>query len=261
MNGMPQVILQSHVAGEGHSFRFSGLIEEVSTQNLGEVIPALQKVESWVARGYHAAGFLSYEAATAFDSALITRPPGDFPLLWFGIFAKRRTVAVAYPDRQNTTNGSGFVISDWKSSVDRTHYDTAIDRIKGYIAAGDTYQVNFTLRQRFSFSGSMQSCYRELCRPSASYCAFLDLGKHSILSTSAGAFLPVEGRPAHHRPMKGTAKRGRSVDEDAEIVAAFKENAKERAENLMIVDLFAMTWAGSREPARCRLLRFSMWKS
>jgi len=238
MKGTPQVILQSHAAGESHSFRFSGLFEEISTNTLAEVIPALRKVESCVAQGYHAAGFLSYEAAAAFDSAFITSPPGDFPMLWFGIFAERRAVAVGSSDKENTTNSSGFVISDWKSTVNRTKYDAAIDRIKGYIAAGDTYQVNFTLRQRFSFFGSVQSCYRELCRSQrASYCAFLDLDRYSILSTSPELFFRLKDGQLTTRPMKGTAKRGRWTDEDAEIVAAFKENAKERAENLMIVDL------------------------
>jgi para-aminobenzoate synthetase / 4-amino-4-deoxychorismate lyase len=238
MNGIPRVILQSYAAGESHAFRFSGLIEQITAETMTEVIPALRKVEDCVARGYHAAGFLSYEAAAAFDSTLITRPPGEFPLLWFGIFAERRAAAATSPVKDDTASGPEYVISNWSTSVNRAGYDAVIDRIKEYIAAGDTYQVNYTLRQRFNFTGNVQACYLELCRSQrASYCAFLDLDRYGILSTSPELFFRLKDGLLTTRPMKGTAKRGRWTEEDAELMAAFKQNVKERAENLMIVDL------------------------
>jgi para-aminobenzoate synthetase/4-amino-4-deoxychorismate lyase len=238
MNEKTVVFLDSYAVGDNCSYRFSGLLEKISAKTVAEVIPALQKLESCVEQGRHAAGFISYEAAAAFDSDLVTRPHGEFPLLWFGLFADRRTVTAVPVKEKSATEDSNHTLSCWESSLSCGDYDTAIERIKGYIAAGDTYQVNFTMRQRFGFSGSEKSFYRELCRSQrAPYCAFLDLGRYSVLSTSPELFFKLKGGRLTTRPMKGTAKRGRWGDEDAKIVAEFKENAKERAENLMIVDL------------------------
>jgi para-aminobenzoate synthetase/4-amino-4-deoxychorismate lyase len=236
MNGVPRVILESHECGKGRSFRFSGIVEEITAVTPADVIPALRRVQSCVAKGFHAAGFLSYEAASAFDAALTTKAPGDFPLLWFGIFAER--YATAGSDLTGPQECSEYSIADWASSVSPAAYAAAIGRIREYIAGGDTYQVNYTLRQRFGFTGSGPAFYRDLCRSQrAPHCAFLDAGRYSILSASPELFFRLKDGRLTTRPMKGTAKRGRWMDEDMEIMAGLKESAKERAENLMIVDL------------------------
>jgi para-aminobenzoate synthetase/4-amino-4-deoxychorismate lyase len=236
MNGTPRVILESYAGGKGRSFRFSGMVEEITAATPDDVIPAMRRVESWVAKGFHAAGFLSYEAASAFDAALAGKTPGDFPLFWFGVFADR--FATAGSDLTGPRECSEYSIADPASSISPAAYAAAIGRIREYIAGGDTYQVNYTLRQRFSFTGSEPAFYRDLCRSQrAQHCAFLDTGRYAVLSASPELFFRLKDGRLTTRPMKGTAKRGRWTDEDAGIMTELKESAKERAENLMIVDL------------------------
>ena len=236
MSGGPEVILESFAAGNNRSWRFAGLVEEISALTADEVIPALQRVESSVGNGHHAAGFVSYEAAMGLENNLTTRPQGNFPLLWFGIFRER--LAVPGSLSSGLEVDPGYAIQDSELSVSPDDYCAAVDRVREYIASGDTYQVNFTLRRRFGFSGNEKSFYRDLCRSQrAPYCAFLDLDSHCILSASPELFFSTRDGMLTTRPMKGTAKRGRWAGEDSEIIQKFKQNEKERAENLMIVDL------------------------
>jgi para-aminobenzoate synthetase/4-amino-4-deoxychorismate lyase len=232
----PEVILESFAAGSCRSLAFSGLVGEITALTSAEVIPALRRVESCVGNGYHAAGFVSYEAATGLKNDLTARPQGELPLLWFALFRER----LAVPDTLSTEpeDAPGYAIGNRELSMSPDDYCAAVDRVREYIAAGDTYQVNFTLRQRFGFSGCEKTFYRDLCRSQrAPYCAFLDLGSHCILSASPELFFGLKDGKLTTRPMKGTAKRGRWAGEDAEIIKKFRTNEKERAENLMIVDL------------------------
>ena len=236
MSGAPVVLLDSFASGDNRSWRFSGLVESITTATPADVIPALDRLESRVAEGFHAAGFISYEAATGLNRTLVTRPPGDFPLLWFGIFKER--LAASEPSTAIAADKGEYMISDPEFSLSRNAYGAAVDRIKEYIAAGDTYQVNFTMRQRFRFRGGEKSFYLDLCRSQrAPYCAFIDLGRYCVLSASPELFFRLMGDTLTTRPMKETAKRGRWPEEDREIVRNFRTDAKEQAENLMIVDL------------------------
>jgi para-aminobenzoate synthetase/4-amino-4-deoxychorismate lyase len=232
----PEIILQSFEAGGCVFRRFSGLVEVVVASEISGVIPALEKVESMVANGYHAAGFVSYEAAPGLQGSLSTRPRGDFPLVWFGIY--RECLKESGVSEFNAQENPDYEISETGYSLSQDSYHLAIGRIREYIAAGDTYQVNFTMRRRFAFSGDEKSLYRDLCRSQrAQYCAFLDIGRFSILSASPELFFSVRDGILTTCPMKGTANRGRWTEEDEQILCKFRSDEKERAENLMIVDL------------------------
>lgn len=236
MSETPEVILDSFASRDNRSWRFSGPVETVSAATPADVIPALEKVESRIAEGFHAAGFVSYEAASGLKTTFATRPRGDFPLLWFGIFRERHASA------ETSMPGAGvseeYIISDPQFSLSENDYCLAVDRIREYIAAGDTYQVNFTMKQRFRFRGDEMSFYRDLCRSQrAPYCAFINLGRYRILSASPELFFRLREDTLTTRPMKGTARRGRWPGEDSEIVGKFRTDPKEQAENLMIVDL------------------------
>lgn len=231
----PLVILDSF-NGDGRSWRFSGVVREVFASTLKDVVPALEKVEWFVANGYHAAGFISYEAAAGLDRRLVTAMHGEFPLLKFFIFRNR--LAVPNPAAVDKTYDHSYTISGLSFSSSCPDYCTGVERIREYIAAGDTYQVNFTFRRRFNFSGSTLALYRDLCRSQrAPYCGYLDFDRYCILSVSPELFFRLKDDTLTTRPMKGTAKRGRWPAEDAENVRKFQGDEKERAENLMIVDL------------------------
>jgi para-aminobenzoate synthetase/4-amino-4-deoxychorismate lyase len=127
----------------------------IAAHRIAEVIPALKVVEEMVSkRGLYAAGFIAYEAAPAFDSALAVEEDGLFPLVWFGLY--RRPEQLSLP---TTTASHQDLTRPWTSSLTRDAYEHAIKRIKRYIEAGDTYQVNFTLRLRSPFQGDPWSYF------------------------------------------------------------------------------------------------------
>ena len=214
-----------------HGCSFSGKIGEVRATRPEEVVPALALVQERVQSGLHAAGFLSYEAAGALNGDLTTCVAGAFPLLCFGLFEKRSSAP--FPPASEP-----FVTSDWEATLDEERFAGAVGSIRELIAAGDCYQVNFTMRQRFSFSGCPRSFFNELrrCQPTP-YSCYLETGHYRILSASPELFFSFSDGILTTRPMKGTAPRGRWFEEDEALKRRLKESPKELAENLMIVDL------------------------
>jgi para-aminobenzoate synthetase/4-amino-4-deoxychorismate lyase len=228
----PFVLFEDYTA-HGRSFIFDGSAEEISARENHEVIPTMRRVEAAVRRGYHAAGFISYEAAPGFDADLRVKSSSDFPLLWFGIFKERREINAGYFFREGD-----FELSEWQPSIDEAQYQNAVEEIRERIAAGDTYQVNFTFRLQGKFQGDAFSLYHQLCRSQrAGYCAYISFGKYRIISTSPELFFHWKDGRLTTRPMKGTHRRGRITTEDAQFAEQLQISMKERAENVMIVDL------------------------
>lgn len=217
--------------GRRRPLTFTDPVELIVARTLDEVRPALCAVQRAVDAGYYAAGYLAYEAAPAFDPALRVQPAGDLPLLWFGIFHEPSAPTPAPDDAM-------FQLSAWQPNVSRAAYHRNIATIREAIAQGETYQTNYTLRLRAAFSGDDLAFYRRLrAAQRADYCAYLNLGRFRVLSASPELFFHWHESQIVARPMKGTAKRGRWLAEDqaqAEWLAASQKN---RAENLMIVDL------------------------
>jgi para-aminobenzoate synthetase/4-amino-4-deoxychorismate lyase len=224
--------------------RFDQAVEIVEAHRIDDVIPALARIEALVNdRRLHAAGFISYEAAPAFDRALSVRGGASIPLLWFGLFPAPTAVDSLEPvifrlgDRVGSTDGLIQQLH-WTSSVTRAAYDAGIDRIKSHIAEGDTYQVNYTFRLRSPFNGDSWALLQELVHSQdAGYAAFIDTGAHAICSVSPELFFRLDGTTLICNPMKGTAPRGRFPAEDRARAEWLRESEKNRAENVMIVDM------------------------
>ncbi len=233
----PLIILESFDRRRDYSsYRFTGLVETISANSPEEVLPALARVEAAGAAGHHAAGFISYEAATGLNADLSTPPPGEFPLLWFGIFTKRLAVAPSSLARAEPVGP--YLTDDWRFSISHDEYLKQVARVREYIAAGDTYQVNLTMRQRCAFDGDPHAFYLDLCRAQrAPFCAFLETGRFMVLSASPELFFRLHHGRVTTRPMKGTAARGRWYEEDEDAKRRLGADPKERAENLMIVDM------------------------
>jgi para-aminobenzoate synthetase/4-amino-4-deoxychorismate lyase len=197
-----------------------------------EVIPVLQAVESWVEKkaGY-AAGFVAYEAAPAFDLALPAKPDERFPLLWFGLYGPPKEIQAPPPAQAVST-------AAWTPSVSEAEYRRCIHQIKAYIQAGHTYQVNYTLRLRAPAAFDPWALFGQLVRAQgAAYSAFIDTPDWLICSASPELFFGLNGRELTSRPMKGTRARGLWADQDRQRVADLQSSEKERAENVMIVDM------------------------
>jgi para-aminobenzoate synthetase/4-amino-4-deoxychorismate lyase len=230
----PAALFESFLPGsEGRSFRFERRLRVLVATLPEEVVPLLAEVEAAVAAGQHGAGFVSYEAAPGLDSALPAHPRGALPLAWFGIFAER----VAVEPGTTTVPGTCRLLMP-EPSWNEADYAAAFATVKQYIAAGDSYQVNLTFRERFRFAGEPFVLYRRLCAAQpAAFCAWLRLGDVAIASASPELFFARRGNAITMRPMKGTSPRGIDAAADLRRQQQLAASPKERAENLMIVDL------------------------
>ncbi|HEU4480038.1 MAG TPA: aminodeoxychorismate synthase component I [Pyrinomonadaceae bacterium] len=213
------------------AIRFQAPLKILIANRNEEVLPLLAEAEATSRAGYWVALMISYEAAPAFDPAMKTRPPGGLPLVWAAVFSSSTESA-------NQSEETGFEIGAWEPLVSHDEFGKAILRIREFIAAGDTYQVNYTFPLVATFKGDPLSWFRRLCSAQgAAYCAYFDLGRYQILSISPELFFEQEGRAIRTRPMKGTIRRGRWPDEDMRMAEQLAGSAKDRAENVMIVDL------------------------
>jgi len=215
-------------------FRFSAPCEVIAAFHIDEVVPKLKQIETAVnEQGFYAVGFISYEASPAFDAALRTHPPDDFPLLWFGLYPE--------PEKINLPSLPEKIVQlpeNWTPSVSKTAYNQAIDRIKTHIARGDTYQVNYTFRLNAPFSGDTWQLFLELMAvQQTKYAAYIDTGRFVICSASPELFFHLKGHELTLRPMKGTASRAMTLSEDKKQACFLHYSEKNRAENVMIVDM------------------------
>ncbi len=209
---------------------FQNPVRIISAHKVEDVLPSFQLVQEAVDSGYYAAGFLTYESAPAFDSAFMVKNGSSMPLLWFGIYSK--------PVDEHLSSVGDFTLTEWKPSTTRDTYERAINYIKQCIESGDTYQTNYTIRLHSHFNGDDIAFYNRLRNAqSSNFCAYIHTGEHSILSASPELFFHLENGKITTRPMKGTIKRGASFSEDAENAKWLFHSEKNRAENVMIVDL------------------------
>jgi para-aminobenzoate synthetase component 1 len=230
-NGGLRVILLEH--GPGGPALFDGAEGLVQAHDLSEVVPALMRLDAARAAGKWVAGYLAYEAGYAFEPRLAGLPVAmGTPLLAFGIYDGPRPFA--HPAAQSAR------LCPVAPVLARGAYDEAIGSVKAYIAAGDCYQVNLTfpLETRL-LQGTALDLYLALrARQPVGFGAYVDLGGPVLVSRSPELFLRLDasGR-IETRPMKGTAPRDPDPVEDALLAQALRASAKDRAENLMIVDL------------------------
>jgi para-aminobenzoate synthetase / 4-amino-4-deoxychorismate lyase len=208
---------------------FDSPVAVLRADALSEVTGVIEEAERAARGGSFAVGYVSYEAAPAFDAALRVRPGRRMPLAWFGIFDDYATAAPAPVTQPPELT--------W-SLPDAGRYMQAVEHIREQIAAGRTYQVNLTDSLSAAFDGDAFAFYESLRRAQGSgYHAFFELPDFTIASASPELFFDVRGRRVRTRPMKGTRPRGRYPAEDEVLARELAASDKDRAENLMIVDL------------------------
>lgn len=228
----PTAHFESFADGRGWNASFRDPSTQRAVYKLGEVIPLLREAEEAARTGSWVAVALSYDAAPAFDSALEVEQSPDFPLAWMAVFEKPS------PPAFNSPPNRPFLLSEWEPEMEKPQYRRAIHSIKDYIQAGDTYQVNFTFPLHGSAVGDSFEGFRTIAESQgAAYSAYLDIGSHKILSFSPELFVECRGNRLTTQPMKGTLARGRWLEEDCQRVEQLRASSKDRAENVMIVDL------------------------
>ena len=235
------ILLHDTLDTKGQNLLFTAPREVLQAHDAHEVRIALAALEAASARGLWAAGYLAYELGHVFEDRLGARLPerSNTPLLWLGLYDAPQRLDGAAVDQllRDASGGAGRAI-DIVPSLDLAGYSTGFDRVKALIAAGDTYQVNLTFKARFRLEGDPIALYRDLMRKQpVAYGALIHTGESWILSRSPELFVSSRGDRLSARPMKGTLKRGRTIEEDAAGRASLAADDKNRAENLMIVDL------------------------
>ena len=226
--GAVEVVLQA--GGEWR--RFADPVRVVVAEAVADVVPALREIERAVEEeGLYAAGYLAYEAGAAYGLLTHASPTDAPPLLWFGLFRHYQTTAPP-------ASGDAYHFGDWRPSLDFDAYHQAIARIKDAIAAGDTYQANYTFPLRTTFAGDPWALFADLAAAQrADYCAYVDLGRFVVCSASPELFFRLDGQTLTARPMKGTAPRGLTTADDRRQIDWLHHSEKNRAENVMIVDM------------------------
>ena len=216
-----------------------------------ELRAVLDAAQAAAQRGAWCVGYLRYEAAPAFDAALVVHP-AEGPLAWFAVHEQ------ALPWPQPTQQASPRL--QWQEAMPRQAFDAALAELQRAIAAGEYYQVNFTAQMRAVLdggdAGSAPALFQALQRAQpGGYAAFLDTGGEQLLSVSPELFFDWREGVLLARPMKGTAPRGINPADDAAQAEALRNSAKERAENVMIVDLLRNDLSRIAEPFSVRVPR------
>ncbi|NLF23994.1 MAG: aminodeoxychorismate synthase component I [Lentisphaerae bacterium] len=240
--------------GEPRWLAFADPVRVLSSHTPSGVLPLLRQVEEAVAAGLTAAGFLAYEAASAFDPAARTRPaqaaPHGLPLAWFGLYRQAKLLAALPPAASPPPD------LHWTPSESYPAFATRIERIRRAIAEGDTYQVNYTFRLRAAFAGDPWALFLALdAVQQGRYAAWLRLDHRTVCCTSPELFFRLDGDRILCRPMKGTAPRGATPAEDRALRAALRRSLKDQAENVMIVDMMRNDLGRLARPGTVRVPR------
>ena len=233
------VLLHDTLAPQGENLLFTAPRDILVAHDAAGVHAALRQLEAAREAGLHAAGFLAYELGFVFEERLahLLPPPGETPLLWLGLYDGPERLAAAQVDARLSGTHAGAA-RDIAPRMDEAAYGRAFDTVKALIAAGDTYQVNLTFKAGFRLEGDPVALYRDLvAKQPVAYGALINTGTQWILSRSPELFVSSRDGMLTARPMKGTLKRGRTLAEDEAGRAALAGDEKNRAENLMIVDL------------------------
>ena len=240
--GCPPFVLLDDARAEGAAAArlFVDPVEVLTAWSAAEVPALLAALEAAQARGLHAAGYLTYEAGKALAPAwrgAVDAETGDAPLGWFGLFHQVRRidaekVAGLLPDPASAW------IGEVAPRVARADYLAAVEAVLGLIRAGDIYQANFTFRADVPVRGNPLAIHARLRRTArAGYGGVIWTGEQAIVSHSPELFFALREGQVMARPMKGTAARLADPEADAAAARELAEDPKQRAENLMIVDL------------------------
>jgi para-aminobenzoate synthetase/4-amino-4-deoxychorismate lyase len=254
-------ILLDDARGEGASDArlYRAPVELVVARRVEEVLPALARIEALAGEGRDMAGYLAYEAGLALEprlAALAAKRSGAAgPLVWFGAFDSYETIPAAdMPGWLAANAGPSGSIGPAEPQVSSGSYAGAFAALQESIAAGDIYQANLTFPLAASWRGDPLALYAAI-RPAAGagYGGVVFDGSHWLLSFSPELFFALQNGQATVKPMKGTRPRGLTLEADAAMRADLAASAKDRAENLMIVDLMRNDLSRVAEPGSVRV--------
>jgi para-aminobenzoate synthetase/4-amino-4-deoxychorismate lyase len=236
------VLLDNSTGRGAPTLLFTEPHQIISAWHPDEVSGAIARLEAGTAAGLHAAGFFAYELGYVLEPKLSgLMPEGrNVPLLWFGLYDAPREMSEREVDHwlSTHTRSGSYQFTSVTRAWDQAEYEQKFSAVQDKIRAGDIYQLNLTFKARFRLEGSPLTFYRDMRqRQRVAYAGIVDTGEVTVLSASPELFIEKHGRVISTRPMKGTAPRAGTPEADAEARRILSTDIKQRAENLMIVDL------------------------
>jgi len=244
LHSQPFILFENtlHSNTQEAAWLFTQPLREIIAHTPAELVNALAQIDQARQQGYYLAGYISYEAGYALSEKLVgllEQREAQQPLLEFYVFdqAQRLPVSDVSAALKSLPESPPY-IQHWQTAETEEEYINNLAKIHDYICAGDTYQVNHTYRADFTLAGSINGLYHALReRQPVPFSALMHLPKRSVLSLSPELFIQKQGSILSTKPMKGTAPRGVSAEEDEKILKAMAADKKQQSENLMIVDL------------------------
>jgi para-aminobenzoate synthetase / 4-amino-4-deoxychorismate lyase len=233
------VWLDSNGAGsEAGALVFAHPLKTISAPTLAEVREVFDVADEAIASGYYVAGYVAYEAGFAFEpqsflaySDRASETNLGYPLVWFGVYKSPIKV-------QDFDWPEGGRIEGLSGRENGSDYTDGVVRIRTLIGEGDVYQVNYTTRFEGRVSGTAPELFGSLRQKQpVQFGAYLRIPGLQVLSFSPELFFAVDNATIKAKPMKGTAMRGGTASLDDELKSWLVSDVKNRAENLMIVDL------------------------
>ncbi len=230
--------------GNEKSYLFKKTSNSVICTAAKSIDDSLLEIEELSKEYDFAYGSIAYETGYYFEDKLkplITKRKQKF--ISFHFFKKNdveeiSTIDISFKNVEKLLKQNNFDISDLELNESETEYKKKIHKIKKHIAEGNTYQVNFTLKAKFKYKGKLKLLIAQLLfKQSASYTSVINEGNDFIISISPELFFKTEGNKIISKPMKGTIKRGINIDDDFAKSEQLKNSSKDKAENIMIVDL------------------------
>jgi para-aminobenzoate synthetase/4-amino-4-deoxychorismate lyase len=217
-----------------HWLHFTSPVRLYTARSATEAVSTLGDVErACRSDGVWAVGWVSYEAAPGFDPALEVREESSFPKVWFATF-QSPTLRAELP---NSASPAPLSFS-WTPSVTKKEYLHAVSAVKEAIARGDTYQANYSFRLTTPSIPDPTQLLSQMTKSQGGvYGCVINTEEFAVVSASPELFFSKNGTTLLSRPMKGTSPRGRTLEEDRALAHELQSSFKNRAENIMIVDM------------------------
>jgi len=228
------------IYSKSSSYIFMEPREIIPVYNKNDIKNALLLVDKYLEKGLMGYCLIDYEAGYLLENILEKLIPStERKLMQFFFFDEKDVKKIKSSKIEFDEHDSeSFSVSEYKLNTSRSKFFNDIKKIKQYISEGDTYQVNYTVKGKFIFSGSYASFFKNLLfNQSAEYSAFINNENNFIISLSPELFFSKTNNRITTKPMKGTLSRSRELQSDALRAFELEKSEKNRAENLMIVDL------------------------
>lgn len=227
-----------HLYDNSFSYLFIDPVETVTIKTTRSLEKKLEKIDSLIKEGYSSYSIINYEAGYLFEKKLHPLLDGKENLIQFFFCNPKNVLKIRSSSLSVNNTNQSFEIKNFKINNTRQEFRKNINAIKKYIKQGDTYQVNYTVKGKFNFHGDLSDLFIKLSySQSALYSAFINNKDKTILSLSPELFFEIDGKSITARPMKGTVRRGYDIQADKMNKYNLLNSEKNRAENVMIVDL------------------------